>query len=261
MDLSNTQRREKLLRIVPVGEIWGIGSRTAQKLNQLNIHSAWDLASQSPDRIQGLFNIVVARTVLELNGVSCIDLDLSPANKQQIVCSRSFSRRLTDVTTLSQALAEFCSRAAEKLRQQNSVTQCISIFIRTSPFNPQEPQYQRSASIHLTQATQDTRIIINKAQQLLKEVFKAGYNYQKCGVQLSHIQSATTHHQIDLFSVQANELITENTALMAVMDNINRRFPKKMTIAATSFDKSWKPKAELISPNYTTNWQDLLKVK
>ena len=261
LDLSDIKRREKLMRIVPVGEIWGIGSRTTKKLNQLNIHTVWDLASQSPDRIQRLFNIVVARTVLELNGVSCIELDLSPTNKQQIVCSRSFSRRLTDFNTLSKALAEFCSRAAEKLRQQNSVTSCISIFIRTSPFNPQEPQYQRSASIHLTSATQDTRIIISKAHQLLKEIFKTGYHYQKCGIQLSHIQNALTHNQLDLFTLETNESTTENKTLMAVMDNINRRYPKKMAIAATGFDKSWKPKADLISPNYTTQWQDLLQVK
>ena len=114
LDLSDPVRREKLMRIVPVGEVWGIGSRTTAKLNQLGIQSVWDLATQPSKRIHSQFNVVVARTVLELNGIPCLELEEISPNKQQIVCSRSFSRRLTDYSELSQALAEFCSRAQER---------------------------------------------------------------------------------------------------------------------------------------------------
>jgi len=261
LDLSNLVRREKLMRIVPVGEVWGIGSRTTLKLKQLGIHSVWDLATQSSERIQSQFNIVVAKTVLELNGVSCFQLEEISANKQQIVCSRSFSRRLTEYKDLFEALAEFCSRAAEKLRRQHSVTGCISIFIRTSPFNIQEPQYQRSATIKLDTATQDTRTLITVANRLLKEIFKAGYGYQKCGVQLSQIHSASMPGQYDLFGFTDNDLPAENRPLMATVDQINRRFPKAISIAATGFEQSWQPKSERISPRYTTDWRDLVCVK
>jgi DNA polymerase V len=149
--------------------------------------TAWDLASQSSKRIQSQFNVVVARTVMELNGTACMELEDITPNKQQIVCSRSFSRRLTTYSELSQALSEFCSRAAEKLRRQQSVTGYVSVFIRTSPFNPQEPHYQRSATIKLASTSQDTRTLITTANRLLAEIFRLGYNYQKCGVQLSHI--------------------------------------------------------------------------
>ncbi len=261
LDLSNLVRREKLMRIVPVGEVWGIGSRTTLKLKQLGIHSVWDLATQSSERIQSQFNIVVAKTVLELSGVSCFQLEEISANKQQIVCSRSFSRRLTEYKDLFEALAEFCSRAAEKLRRQHSVTGCISIFIRTSPFNIQEPQYQRSATIKLDTATQDTRTLITVANRLLKEIFKAGYGYQKCGVQLSQIHSASMPGQYDLFGFADNDLPAENRPLMATVDQINRRFPKAISIAATGFEQSWQPKSERISPRYTTDWRDLVCVK
>jgi DNA polymerase V len=261
LDLSDPVRREKLMRIVPVGEVWGIGSRTTAKLNQLGIQSVWDLASQPSKRIHSQFNVVVARTVLELNGIPCLELEEITPDKQQIVCSRSFSRRLTEYSELFQALAEFCSRAAEKLRRQHSVTGCVTVFIRTSPFNPQEPQYQRSASIKLNAATQDTRTLITTANRLLTEIFKSGYHYQKCGVQLSHIQPVTTPGQLELFDFADSSLPTENRPLMAVMDKINRRFPKKLSVAATGFDKSWKPKAERVSPRYTTDWRELALVK
>ena len=260
LDLSDTVRREKLMRIVPVGEVWGIGSRTTAKLNQLGIYTVLDLAIQPSKRIQAQFNVVVARTVLELNGIPCLELEEIAPDKQQIVCSRSFSRRLTEYRELSEALAEFCSRATEKLRQQHSVTGCITVFIRTSPFNSQEPQYQRAASVKLATATQDTRAIIGTASRMLKEIFKPGYNYQKCGVQLSQIQPESSPGQIELFDFANNGLPMENRPLMKIFDQVNRRFPKGISVAATGFDKTWKAKADRISQRYTTDWRELVRV-
>ena len=261
LDLSDPVRREKLMRIVPVSEVWGIGSRTTAKLNQLGIHTVWDLATQPSKRIQAQFNVVVARTVLELNGIPCLELEEIAPDKQQIVCSRSFSRRLTEYLELSQAMAEFCSRAAEKLRRQQSLTGCITVFIRTSPFNPKEPQYQRVANVKLDAATQDTRTIIAAANRMLKEIFKAGFSYHKCGVQLSHIQPESSLGQIELFDFADDHLPTENRPLMKIVDQINRRFPKGVLVAATGFDKTWKPKADRISQRYTTDWRELVCVK
>ncbi|MGZ8151595.1 MAG: Y-family DNA polymerase [Methylococcaceae bacterium] len=261
LDLSDPVRREKLMRIVPVGEVWGIGSRTTAKLNQIGINTVWDLAIQPSKRIQAQFNVVVARTVLELNGIPCLELEEIAPDKQQIVCSRSFSRRLTQYQELSAALAEFCSRAAEKLRRQHSVTGCITVFIRTNQFNPQEPQYQRAASIKLDAATQDTRAIIATANRMLKGIFKSGYVYQKCGVQLSHIQPESAPGQIELFDFVVNDLSSENRQLMKVVDQINRRFPKTISVAAIGFDKTWKSKAERVSQRYTTDWRELVTVK
>jgi DNA polymerase V len=261
LDLSDTVRRKKLMKIVPVGEVWGIGSRTAAKLNQIGIHTVWDLAIQPSKRIQAQFNVIVARTVLELNGIPCLELEEISPDKQQIVCSRSFSRRLTEFSEVSEAMSEFCSRAAEKLRRQQSVTGCITIFIRTSPFNPKELQYQRVASIKLASATQDTRAIIGTANRMLKEIFKAGYGYQKCGVQLSHIQPESSPGQMELFDFADGNLPTENRPLMKIVDRINRRFPKAISVAATGFDKTWKSKSERVSQRYTTDWRELVKVK
>ena len=227
----------------------------------MGIVTVWDLACQSSQRIHKQFNVTVARTVMELNGTACMELEDITPSKQQIVCSRSFSRRLTTYSELSQALSEFCSRAAEKLRHQHSVTGCISIFIRTSPFNPQEPHYERSATLKLTSATQDTRLLINAANRLLTEIFRMGFNYQKCGVQLSHLQPVTKLGQTELFDFVGDSLPTENRPLMATMDKINKRFPKKLSIAATGTDKSWQPKTERISQRYTTDWKELALVK
>lgn len=261
LDLSDSVRRERLMRIVPIDEVWGIGPRIAGRLSRLGIHTVRDLACQPPDRMQAQFSVTVARTVLELNGIPCLELEEMAPDKKQIVCSRSFSHRLTEYRELSEALAEFASRAAEKLRSQQSVAGHISVFIRTNPFNPHESQYQRAAGVKLKASTQDTRVIIRQAQRLLRELFRAGYRYHKCGVQLGQIQPASMQEQLDLFDLSTTIRQSDSQALMQAMDRVNRRFPKGITVAAIGFDKAWQSKAERISRRYTTDWWELLRVR
>lgn len=260
LDLSCPIRRDKLLRLVPVNEVWGIGSRTTKRLQLMGINTAFDLATQQVEDIQAHFNIVVARTVLELKGTPCLSIEEIPADKQQIVCSRSFKRRLIEYDELAQALASFCSRAAEKMRKQQSVTGSITVFIRTNPFNPNEPQYQRSIQCTLKQATQDTRHIVTIAKRLLKEIYKAGYRYQHCGVQLGHLQPETQPNQIDLFELTNNDQNKSNELMLAV-DKINNRFPKGIVISSVGFNNRWQTPVEFLSKRYTTRWDELAIAK
>ena len=258
LNLSDKARRENLMKIVPVDEVWGIGRQLSKQLNQLGIQTVWDLAQQSPQKMQQQFSVVMARTVMELNGIACLDLEEIAPDKQQIVCSRSFSRKLTTLQELTPAMAEFASRAAEKLRHQHSVAGCVTAFIRTNPFAEHEPQYQRAATQKLQQPSQDSRIITGIVQQLLKEIYRPGYSYQKCGVQLSQIQPQTAPEQFDLFD---NTQTQESPQLMQAVDQINRRFPKGIAIATTKIDQTWKPKAENLSQRYTTDWRELVTVQ
>ena len=261
VDLSCPVRRNKLMRRVPIKEIWGVGSRTGKRLNQLGINTAWELCNQPPDKIQAGFNIVIARTVMELNGISCLTLDQVAPAKQQIVCSRSFKNRIVDFNTLTEALTEFCSRAAEKLSSQHSITGSISVFIRTNPFSAQDPQYRRSASLTLPSATQDTRQIVGHGKRLLKQIFKPGYRYQHCAVLLGDIQPEKTPEQLDLFELSTGQHSHYEHTLMATIDKINQRFPQGITLAACSLNKRWRYQPQQLSRCYTTNWQELAQVK
>ncbi len=259
LDLSDPVRRKKLMRLTPVNEIWGIGRRTAKRLAIMGIHTAADLAQQPADQIQAQFNIVIARTVLELNGTSCLSLE-EIAAKQQIVCSRSFKPRLSDYAKLTEALASFCSRAAEKLRQQQSIAGAITVFIQTNPFNPDEPQYQRSIHIRLQQPCQDTRRIVNIAKQALKNIYKEGYRYQKCGVILGDIQPAAQPQQLDLFQL-VEDKNPPGQKLMTTIDNINKRFPKSITATANNLYNHWQYSVNHLSGHFTTSWHELPLVK
>ena len=255
VNLTDSRRRYKLMRIVPVNEVWGIGRKLSQRLNALGIHTVLDLASQDPEYIQQQFNVVVARTVLELNGTACLDLETITPNKQQIISSRSFGDKLLTYEQLARAIADYASRASEKLRRQHSLCRHISIFIHTNPFSQTDSQYYRSAARKLITHSNDVRLISKTATHLLNEIFQAGYKYHKCGVVLSDIKTATQPAQIDLF--HQSDQASDNPELMRTLDAINQRFPQSTVIAAKGFDHNWKAKADHATPHYTTDWQQL----
>jgi len=266
VDLSCPDKRKKLMLQVPVKEVWGIGSRTSKKLNDLGVESIWGLACLNESVLNTQFSVVVARTVMELNGTSCLPLEYKAPDKQQIVCSRSFKQRLVTFDELMTALTQYASRAMEKLRKQNSVTELISISIRTGLFNPNEKQYQRSMSLSLSHPTQDTQRVIKTAKSLLKQIFKDDYDYQHAGITLGKIRPANESVQADLFSLQIHNTDTlkseaSKRTLMESVDKINQRFPKSIAFSTASLKQEWHYESQHLSPRYTTHWADLKKVK
>src|SRR5690554_7954591 len=123
VDLTSTARQKKLLAITPIDEIWGVGRKLSSKLKALGMHTALDLAQQNPKNIRKQFSVVLERTIRELNGESCLELEDAPQPKQQIICSRSFGKRITQIDEMREDIAGYTARAAEKLRQEN---QCRS---------------------------------------------------------------------------------------------------------------------------------------
>ncbi len=130
---ENPRRTAKLLSLQPVEEIWGVGNRIAKKLHVMGITTALQLSLTNPTFIRKNFNVVLERTVRELNGESCISLEEAPPPKQQIVCSRSFGQRITTYEEMRQAVCQYAERAAEKLRGERQYCRHISTFIKTSP--------------------------------------------------------------------------------------------------------------------------------
>jgi DNA polymerase V len=137
--------RAQLLQTTEVGDVWGIGRKLAPKLQALGVHTADDLRLANPKIIRKLFGVTLERTVLELQGTPCLDLQEMAPDKQQIACTRSFGQPVLLESDLSQALSTFASRTAQKLRQQNQVAAAVMIYIRTSPFRPDTPQYSQFA--------------------------------------------------------------------------------------------------------------------
>lgn len=146
VDLSSPDRQRKLLALVSVDDVWGIGSRLSKRLHAMNISTALQLADSNTSVIRKSFDVIVERTVRELNGESCLALEDAPPAKQQIVVSRSFGQRVTTIDELQQAVVTYATRAAEKLREQSSKCRHITVSVATGRYG-NEPQYANAATI------------------------------------------------------------------------------------------------------------------
>lgn len=254
VDLSSPARQRKLLALVPVQEVWGVGRRISKKLQLMGIENALQLADSSTWVIRKHFNVVLERTVRELRGEPCLALDEFAPTKQQIICSRSFGHRVTDYEDMHQAICSWAERAAEKLREEKQFCRVVTVFIRTSPHAENEPFYSPHASGRLAIPSNDTRDIIRLATQSLAHIWRDGCRYIKAGVMLSDFfsQGVAQLNLFDKFQPQIN-----SPALMKVIDDINHSGRGSVRFAGQGFQKGWSMKREMLSPGYTTRYADL----
>ena len=251
----NEEQRRTLFVGIPVNEVWGVGSRINERLHAMNIKTVEDLRRADQEYIRQQFSIVLERTVKELNGIPCIELEEVGTPRQQIMVSRSFGSMVTGIEDLSESVANFTTRAAEKLRKDESVASSLCVYIRTNPFREDDPQYQRSMIVPLGQPSDDTMKLVNAALTGLKAIFRSGFRYKKSGVLLMGLQ-AKGSVQATLFDNPEMQIMSDNR--MRVMDAINRKMGKgSVTVAATGTRQRWGMRRDKKSPNYTTDWLEL----
>ncbi|MGG7879632.1 Y-family DNA polymerase [Klebsiella aerogenes] len=259
VDLSNAERQRKLMAALPVEEVWGVGRRIAKRLETMGIRTVLQLADTDIRFIRKHFNVVLERTVRELHGEPCLELEEFAPVKQEIICSRSFGHRITEYEEMRQAICSYASRAAEKLRQEHQYCRFISVFVKTSPFAPDERYYANNASVTLLTPTQDSRDIIAAATRCLDAIWQSGCRYQKAGVMLGDFYSQGVA-QLNLFDENAPRKNSQK--LMEVLDRLNAEDGRgTLYFAGQGIQQPWQMKREMLSPRYTTRYSDLPTVK
>lgn len=243
--------RSRLFSKLPVGEIWGVGRRLSSQLAERGIATVEALRTADAKTLRREFSVVMERTIAELNGISCLAMEDTVPNKQQIMSSRSFGQYVYDLDGLGEAVASYIAIAAQKLRSQGSLAGMLQVYVRTNPFKTSDPQYQSALTIPLPEPTDDTLRLIRVARWGLKKIYRPGYAYQKAGIALMNL-SNVEHVQLGLFTTSR-----DNTRLMQVMDRINTTWGRgTLHSAAEGIQKEWKMKREKKSPGYTTRWDE-----
>ena len=256
-DLTACRDLDGLLAGVQVGDVWGIGRRLAERLNREGVFTALDLKSRDDDWIRRRLTVTGLRTAMELRGIACITMDQAPAPRKSVVCSRSFSKPVSSLTGLREAVSCYVSTAAEKLRQEGLAAANLHVFLRTSPHRPDLPQHAESLLVRLPQPTASTPVLIKAALRGLDRIYKPGHGYQKAGVMLTELTRADRIQQ-NLFHRPPRD----DREVMAALDLINRRWGRHtLQYASSGLAKAWRMNREHISPAYTTSWQELPKVR
>lgn len=216
--IDNDEKRLKALSLTPVDDVWGIGRRLGPRLKRMGLVTAADLAALPHEKVQEMFNIVTQRTWRELNGEPCITMELTPPDKQQICCSRSFAHMTDSATTLREYMAGFVTIMSRKLRQQHSCARVITAFILTNRHRLDLPQYQASTSVMLEEATADTPTLCAAAARALAVIYRPGYQYKRAGVIATDI-SAEDATSLSLFADDGRR--QKRRRLMSAIDRIN----------------------------------------
>ena len=251
------QDLDDVLAATLVEEVWGVGRRIATQLHEGGIHTVLDLARMEPATIRRRWSVVLERTVRELQGMQCIDLDNAPAPKKEIACTRSFGQAITELPPLVEAVSEFASRAAEKLRKQGSLASQLLVFAHTSPFRP-GPRFNKSVVVPLRRPTADTGKLVWAASMGMRRMYEPGYKMAKAGVMLLDLVSGSVlQGELDL----EEEDQRDRTKLMVALDTLNGRYGKGTVHSAstggTNEGKDWGMKQERRTPQYTTRWEDV----
>jgi DNA polymerase V len=247
---------DEVLHSMDVEDIWGIGRRYAKSLRSHGIQTALQLRDADPTWAKQKYSVVMQRTILELRGYSCIPLDLAPLSRQSIMVSRSFSRPVTELRELKEAIATYLSRAAEKLRLYRLTVNILQVFAHTSRFR--DNYYSNSVTISLPVATQDTTELLFHAMRGAEAIYRPSHAFAKAGVLLLELQPETLV-QGHLFAQQDSE---RSQLLMQTLDNLNRRFGSRtVQYAAAGLKKNWGMRQGMRSPRWTTCWEELLVVR
>jgi len=257
-DLHLLARQERLdwMSRIPVSEVWGVGRKLKVQLARMGIQSVLDLRNVSPKAIRARFGVVLERTVSELRGISCLELDEVAPPKHQILSSRSFGMPITAIEELREAVAHHAACVAVRLRAQHGLAAAVHVFIQTNPFREQ-PQYNGVQTLTLTEPTDDTRALTAAALRGLNEVFRAEFSYKKAGVMLVNI-TPKAYRQASLFD-DAPLDAGRSTRLMQALDDVNHTFGRgtlRLAVAGSGHPR-WVMKSEHRSPRYTTRWDEV----
>ncbi len=246
---------DKALEMTQVGDVWGIGRRYGSYLRNHGITNAL-LLKRAPERIiRPKMGVMGLRTVAELNGTPCFDLENSPKSKKGVGVSRTFKHTVESLSELREALASYTVRAGEKLRKDELAASVVTVFVLTDRFKTQE-YYYNSASVRLPSPTNNTGELIKYAGQGLEQIFREGMKFKKIGVYLTELVPGTTI-QAGLFDTVDRTRVKK---LMQTLDNINQQMGSgALQYAATGLSKSpgWQTVFKMRTPSYTTKWNEL----
>lgn len=252
-----------LFKATEVGEIWGVGRRIQAQLNEAGVQSIWDFLQLHPHIVRSNWGVVLERTLRELKGESCLSLEEAPSAKKEIACTRSFGKPIATLPPLLEAVSEFASKAAEKLRRQGYAASRVLVFARTSPFRA-GPSYSQSVTLPLRHPCSDTPSLVQAAVSGMHQIYRRGFQFAKAGVMLLELEPQGIR-QREFDWPQSEPLVRKpqlnDDKLMQAVDHLNARYGKgTLSVASTGASRrqrEWSMKQERLTPKYTTDWGDL----
>ncbi len=254
LSFLNNPEVDSWLEATDVADIWGIGHQYTKLLNRHGIYNAYELSKANDKWVKKHMTVMGLRTVLELRGIPCITMEYDIPAKKAIVSSRSFGHGVKSKNDVSEAVASYTTRAAEKMRLQKSACRSLTVFLRTNPYKDDLPQYHNGCLVELPVPANSTPELLHYAQRGVNQIYREGYEYHKVGVMLTDFVPFDSS-QISMFDTKDRLRMARITELVDKVNNVMGK--GTLMYAAEGIKKEWAMKRNMKSPHYTTQWQDL----
>lgn len=256
MDLCN---KEYYFDQIDVSEVWGVGRKHAKKLHTMGVKTVLDLACTEAREMKRQFSIVMARTINELQGIACIEIEDTPPSKKQIIKSCSFGAKVTELNDLKEAIAMHAQEACKRLRDEESLCGCLLVFVQSSPFDESAPFYNKSITGAFSEPTDSALDFVKAAVKMVSDIYKEGIKYKKCGVILTGLEPKAGH-TYDLLT--DFEQFEKKELLMKTLDNVHNKFGKKKLGVGPCYvpGRNWSMSRDKLSRN-PFKWDELLTIK
>lgn len=250
--------KEYYFSLIDVSEVWGVGRKHAKKLHSMGINTVLDLACAEPREMQKKFSIVMARTIYELQGISCIEIEDTQPSKKQIIKSCSFGAKVTELSDLKEAIAMHAQEACKRLRDEESLCGCLLVFVQSSPFDESAPFYNKSITGAFSEPTDSALDFVKAAVRMVSDIYKEGIKYKKCGVILTGLEPKAGH-TYDLLT--DFEVIEKKEQLMKALDNVHNKFGKKKLGVGPCYvpNRNWSMSRDKLTRN-PFKWDELLTI-
>lgn len=192
LDLYRSPYTDIALQRTPVEDIWGVGRRSAARLNEQGITNAYELKNADVEKIREYLHVFGARTVLELNGVKCIPLEVTQKDSRSIAHTRTFGKAIKGYEEIKNALLHFTTRALEKMRWNDLITKCLTVFISTDRYKPVPHYYSNSYSYRSVYYSDVSSEIYKWVRYCLERIFRPEMHYRRAGIILSDLLPVDT---------------------------------------------------------------------
>ena len=253
--IDTEAKRVKALKWTKIKDIWGIGKKLSNRLATKGCKNAYDFTQLPESWVKSNMSVVESRLQRDLLGIPTLDLEVQKS-KKSIATTRTFEKPLKELDKVKERISTFAFVSGEKLRRQNSHCHMIIVILRSNYFREDLKQHYATKVISLPYPTNSSLVLSNYAIKAIEEVFKSGIAYKKAGIILTGLVPSN-NYQLNIFDWENSN----HQPLMKAIDKINCRFSNKIKLANQDLKKTWKMKQDHLSPNYTTNLQDIIKVK
>lgn len=254
--IDSEEKRIKALQWIDLRSVWGIGHRLQKRLNAKGCKTGYDFTQLSDDWVLKNFSITEWKLKKDLEGISKLELDIRET-KRAIATTRSFEYTYSDIENIKERISTFAASCAEKLRNQQTSCHMIVVMLSSDRHKKNTEQHKGSRTVVFPYPTDSTLTITKAAVEAVSTIFKTGIKYKRAGVIVTGLVP-TKNHQLDLFAKEN----PKHKPLMNAIDHLNKKFKSdKIKLGNQDLERTWKMRQERLSPKYTTQLKDIIKVK